>query len=333
MAQSKTQAVAKVKATSKYKKASPAAKRAMRQEAIRKWNTEQPKNYKAADMGGKYNYSRAMLEATPELLAIFRTAYIKEWTEDKIVAEIQNTTWFRENSVNWKEVEKTRLQNPGEFRSALAKRRAEIEDAANQLGASVTGEELDKLANDALYGNWSQSQLRRYVSAEIDIQQTGGLMGDAGQEEMRLRKVAAENGVEYSDEWFRTQARSSATSGTLGNPGQADLLIRQDAANTYVQYKDAILKGGNLSTLAGNYLRSLEKTYDMADGSASLFDPNIKKALQGRDEQGNPTTTPMWQFEENLRRDPKWLTTKNGAETMSNVAGGLLQEWGFLNNG
>lgn len=330
MAQSKTQMLKALAATAKYKKAKPAVKKQLRDAAVRKWNAQQPGNYSAADMGGKYNYSRAMLEATPELLNIFKAAYVSEWTEDRIVAEIQNTAWFRENSVSWKEAEKVRLQNPGEYRAAIARRRAEIEDAAVQLGADVTGEELDRLAKDALYGNWSQSQLRKYVSAEIDIQATGGLFGEAGKTEMELRKLAAANGVELQDSWFRDQARKSlATGGT----GEAERLIRENAANTYTQYADSIRQGTNLNVLAGNYLRSLEKTYDLQDGSASLLDPNVKRALQARDEQGKPVTKPLWQFEEDLRRDPKWLTTKNGAETMANVAGGVLQEWGFLNNG
>lgn len=331
MAKSKTQVLKALKATPKYKKATPARKQALRKAAVASWSKAQPQNWNAADMGGGYGYSRAMLEATPELLDIFRKAHIKEWSKEKIVAAIENTGWYRNNSVRWKEVEQVRLKNPGEFNKSVDRAKYNIRVMAGQVGADITEAELNKLASDSVYGAWDEGDLRRYVSAEIDISNTGGLFGDAGKAEMELRKMAAENGVEYNNEWFRTNARKAIESNSIGD---VERQIREDSANTYTQWGDGIRNGTTtVAKAAGSYMRALEKTYDMEDGTASVFDPHVKRAITDRDEQGNPVTKPLWKFEEDLRRDPKWLTTKNGAETMANVSGGLLQEWGFLKNG
>ena len=70
--------------------------------------------------------------------------------------------------------------------------------------------------------------------------------------------------------------------------------------------------------------------YDVEGGPATLFDPIVKRGLLGHDAQGQPATKPLWQFEEDLRRDPRWLSTKNAGETLGQVAGGVLQDWGFV---
>lgn len=331
MAKSKAQTLKELKASSKYKKASAATKAKLRKQTAAKWESQQVKNFDAGAMAGKYNYSRALLEGTPELLNLFKTAHIKEWSDEKIKAEIENTSWYRTHATKWQEVEETRLKHPGEFDKAVDRSRYAIQVMARQIGADVTPEELNKLASDAVYEGWNESDMRRYVSAEIDIAQTGGLFGEAGQAEMSLRKMANENGVDYPDSWFRDSARNAIKFNSIGD---IERQIREDSANTYTPWADAIREGKTTVTkAAGSYLRSLEKTYDMEDGSATVFDPHVRKALTGRDEQGNVAVAPLWKFEEDLRRDPKWLTTNNGAETMAKAAGGILQEWGFLNNG
>jgi len=331
VAASKTQVLNKLKASARYKKAPPARKKLLRQKAVDGWNRLQPKNYTAEALGGTYQYPRALLEGTPELLALFKRAFVKGWPDEKLKAEIENTGWYRNNSTRWREVEETRLKNPGEFNKSVSEARYRVATMASQLGATLDEGELDRLSRDAVYGGWEEGDMRRYVSAEIDVSSTGGLFGETGQAEIKLRQMANENGVEYNDQWFRSQAVNAVKFNSVGD---VELQMREDSANKYSQWGDGIRKGTTtVAKAAGSYLRSVERTYDMEDGSASVFDPHVKKALTNRDEQGNPVTKPLWAFEEDLRRDPKWLTTKNGSETMSNVAGGLLQEWGFLNDG
>lgn len=331
MAQTKTQALNKVKATARYKKATSAGKKVLRQSAIRKWNARQPKNYTVADLAGRNHYPAALLETVPKLKEIFIDAYLHEWDDQKIQLAIENTDWFRDHSVRWKEVEKSRAQNPGEFDFKVNKAKINIRNQASRLGVELTEEELNSLGSAFVYDDgWSEAEASQYIGAHLKVKEGQGLLGEAGKREMELRKMANDYGMDYPDSFYRQAAQKFIQNGDTAVETQ----IRNDAANTYAQWGDDLRNGKtDVKTAAGSYLRALEKTYDLDNGAGTLSNPMVKRALQARDEQGNPTVKPLWQFEEDLRRDPKWLTTNNGAETMSKVAGGLLQEWGFLNNG
>lgn len=331
MAQSKTQALKALKASAKYKKATPARKQAMRKATITKWNSQQPKNYTVADLAGRNHYPAALLELVPKLQGIFTDAYIHEWDDAKIQLAIENTDWFRDHSVRWKEVEKSRALNPGEFNFKVNQAKTNIRLQANRLGVELSEEELANLGSAFVYdGGWSEAEANQYLGAHLKVKEGQGLLGEAGKREMDLRKMASDYGMDYPDSFYRQAAQKFIQNGDTAVETQ----IRNDAANTYAQWGDDLRNGKtDVKTAAGSYLRALEKTYDLDNGAGTLSNPMVKRALQARDEQGNPTVKPLWQFEEDLRRDPKWLTTNNGAETMSKVAGGLLQEWGFLNNG
>ena len=317
-----------VRKSKAYRQAKPAKKKQLLEKAKKQWR-QNPKNFTPKQMGGKYQYSRAFLEATPELLEIFRTGFVKEHTEDKMVAEIMNTQWFRDHSVAWKDVEKTRLQNPGEYNRAIEGRKSEIRLQANQMGADVTEEELALLAKDALYAGWSEADMRFYVGAEIDIEQQGSLFGEAGENELGLRKMASDNGLVFADSWYKNHSREKIRT---GDQQAAVQQIREDAANAYSQWGDELRAGTTtVKQKASTYLTSMENIYDMTEGSASLSDPKMMQALQSRDSEDKQVTVPLWKFEQDLRSDPKWASTKNGAKAMSGVANGMLQEWGFLN--
>lgn len=331
MAQSKNQMLKKLKATPKYKKAGPKAKTNMRKESVDDWQRKQPKNWSAGKLAGKFKYSRAVLEATPELLEIYRKAYVKEWSDDRLRINIENSNWYRNNSTKWREVEETRLKNPAEFDQAVAARVAVIGKKAEALGATVDAIELQALATESLYGGWNDAELNDHLRAEIEISEGVGMFGEAGKYEMALRELANKHGVQYTDDWFRSNARESAV---MDGVGDLEIQIREDSANQYEQWGDQIRQGTtNIGVKSGSYRKSLERMYDLEDGQASVFDPEIQKALTNRDSDNAVSTAPLWKFEQNLRESPKWTTTKNGAETMSNVAQGMLQEWGFLNNG
>lgn len=317
----------KLRTTAAYKKASPARKAQMIHEVTVAWNKQQPKNYTVEDLAGKYQYSEAILRSVPELMKVFKDAYIAEWSEDKIIAAISNTSWFRDHSARWKEVEQMRTRVPGEYNAKLDEMRVELNGFANSIGAQLDAGELENLSREALYGGWSEGKMRQMLTTYIDIGANGGLTGEAGEAEMKLRQLAAANGVEYTDSWFRQNAVTSLAQNNLSSFEQQ---IRENAGSVYVQWADQIKSGANVNQLAGGHLKSLENMYDMQQGSASLFDPRVKKALQGKAEDGSPVVQPLWKFEEDLRRDPKWLTTKNANETMGQVSSGLLQEWGFL---
>ena len=81
--------------------------------------------------------------------------------------------------------------------------------------------------------------------------------------------------------------------------------------------------------LASPYLQSYATILEVPPGSINLFDPLVKSALQSKDPKtGANTVKPIWQFETDLRSDPRWKATKNAQDSMMQVAHQVLTDFG-----
>jgi hypothetical protein len=61
-----------------------------------------------------------------------------------------------------------------------------------------------------------------------------------------------------------------------------------------------------------------------------LFDPKIRRALSARGKDGGkPEMKTLWEFEENLRKDPRWQATNNGREAITSGFKQVLSDFGF----
>jgi hypothetical protein len=83
-----------------------------------------------------------------------------------------------------------------------------------------------------------------------------------------------------------------------------------------------------------SYAKILEQPIDsQSQASAYLQDPSIKKALQYQDPnaaaQGTPGIMPMWQYEQSLKQDPRWMKTNNARDELGSVAMKVLSDFGL----
>jgi hypothetical protein len=81
--------------------------------------------------------------------------------------------------------------------------------------------------------------------------------------------------------------------------------------------------------IASPYVNSMANILEVPQDSLSLNDPTINKALTNIDQTGKQTAVPLWQFETNLRQDPRWATTKNAKDTLDSTAHSILQNFGL----
>jgi hypothetical protein len=70
-------------------------------------------------------------------------------------------------------------------------------------------------------------------------------------------------------------------------------------------------------------------------GTLNLYTPAIRKAMQGTADPstGQRTSTPLWQFEDQVRQDPRWQYTQNARDTASTALVKLGADFGFGPNG
>jgi hypothetical protein len=61
----------------------------------------------------------------------------------------------------------------------------------------------------------------------------------------------------------------------------------------------------------------------------SFDDPLLQRGLQGVGPDGKPSVVPLYDFQRQVREDPRWQYTDNAYATYTDVGTKLLQMFGF----
>lgn len=151
--------------------------------------------------------------------------------------------------------------------------------------------------------------------------------GPSGKYFTEFKNFAARNGIMLSDS-AATDYANKAVAGILDSDTILNT-IRESAASAFPQLADKIKAGVDLKTLADPYIQSMSNILEVPDTSIDLFDPRIRGALSYTLPDGKVGTKSIYDFEKELRQDPRWQYTNNARETVSNVALKVLKDFGF----
>lgn len=276
-----------------------------------------------ADVG----WNKAVLQSNPELRKLFNDAVAGTWNGVKFEAELKNTNWFKKSNTRWQETEVQRLTRPAQFKSGLAAARQAVINQAAKVGATLTNDTLNYATSQLYRQGWDEDQLNAALSGYVTIKQ-GQVGGDTGSDIDKLRAIADANGVSYSDSYYQTAAQSMVK----GNRTAQDYVndVRVQAASAYPVYAEQIKAGQNVKDIASPYIQRMGALLEVNDQDINLNDPTIREAISGiNPETGKAQAKSLWQFENDLRKDPRWAKTANAREQTSKVANGILQKWGF----
>lgn len=144
----------------------------------------------------------------------------------------------------------------------------------------------------------------------------------------RLRAFAQANGLDLPEEYVAQQAGSIVAGQT--SPDELEGKLRDTyVASAYPAWADQIKAGQNVSDLAAPYIGAMASTLGLPQSGVTVNDKVIQKALAAVDAKGNPAVMPMWQFKEQLKKDPRWQYTDQAWDEVGGLADGLLQRMGF----
>ena len=151
----------------------------------------------------------------------------------------------------------------------------------------------------------------------------------------------------------KLQGKKSLTLQALANTATAnglDLAVFGDDINTWVRrvdngedidiFKNLIRKtakiglpdkvgalldeGIDLSAVYAPYKNLMARVLEVDPGSIKLDDPTLRSAI------GPDKEMPIYEFERALRKDPRWQYTDTARQEVSDVALGVLQDFGFM---
>lgn len=152
--------------------------------------------------------------------------------------------------------------------------------------------------------------------------------GPAGKYFVQVKNLAAQNGINLSDS-AATDYATNIAAGKL-DPDTAYNTIRESAAAAFPALADKIKAGINVKTLADPYIQSMSNILEIPDTGIDLFDPKIRSAMAYTLPDGKVGTKSIYDFEKELRQDPRWQYTNNARQQAASVASTVLKDFGFM---
>jgi len=276
-----------------------------------------------------YGYVESLFDAIPELKRIFDKAVKKEWSTGKFQAAIRDTDWWKTHSQQERDYLTKSYGDPASAKQEYGAAYTHVQQLAAQLGiqpSDATKKFLNAMAYNVAARGWSDDQLRMEMGKRVYFD-GDHWNGQGGEEQQKLHDYAYSMGVTMSGTWYANSSRSIIR-GT-GSEQQFQSEIRKQAKAQFPQWAKQIDAGQSVADLANPYLTTMSQILELPGGSINLFDPTIKKALNYKDPStGANQAKPLWQFENELRSDPRWKKTQNAQDSLMQVAHQVLSDFG-----
>lgn len=276
----------------------------------------------------QFGWSLAVINSDPELKKVFAQASSQNWTPDRFVAAVRDTNWFKKNSDTARQLAILQKSDPATYNQRIQQAMSSVTTMGGQLGASITSSQASEFAKDVVQFGWSQDQLKAALGAHVAANKQGDFTGDAATHEMQFKQYASDYGVSVAPATLNGWVRGA----TLGNVSDAQVqqYMIGLASSKYPALADRLKAGETMSQIADPYKQSYAKVLEVNPATIKLDDPLLQNALAGKDEKGQPATQSVWQFEQTLRQDPRWLKTQNAQDSTMQVAHKVLTDFGMM---
>lgn len=282
----------------------------------------------SGELAEQYGFNEAFLNANPELKDLFKKAVAETWADQKFLAELRDTKWWKTHSQKERDFIVKKYGDPAtataEYQAAWVK----VRQLANQMGVRETSENYKRFSTWAYYlagKGWDESQLRNEIGKFVFFGENVW-QGEGAEVQEKLRSYAWAMGVTMTDDWYADQTRAVVRG--IASIQDYEDRIRREAKAKFSHWAKQIDGGQTVADLASPYMQSMSRLLELPPGSVTVFNPIIQKALTAKDKAGMATVKPIWEFENELRNDQRWLKTKNAQDSMMQVAHQVLADFG-----
>lgn len=280
------------------------------------------------DKGNKYDYgfSEAFLAAFPELNRLVTKAADQNWSPERFQAAYRDTAFYKSKQESMRAFETQKRTDPATWQASVHARAEEIQQQAAGMGAgNLSWAQRKKLAEDSLKYGWNPQQ---QAAALVTYVSWGkGEKGLAYDLTASYSELARRNGVLVSEAWVQNQAKSVLGMNSTDEAVKTE--IRKLAASAYPAFAEQLAAGQDLYDVASPYVQSMAAILEVNPEDIDLRDRTLSSALQAKDDKGRPAAKTLFDFERDLRKDPRWMQTKNARESLSGVARQVLSDFGL----
>lgn len=283
---------------------------------------KQQKN--AEELGiAEFGWSIAFFKSVPELWKKFSQAIDEGWTAARFKAAIMGTKWYKTHADTWRKAYALKYTDPKTYQANRKEIYTTVQQLAGQMGAPLSKAQLNVITGHAMWQGWNEQQMRVALANYVSQIGKDGYDGEAGAAEDEIRSYAQKMGVRLDEKalksWLGNILRGTRTVEAYKN------FIQNQALRAFPSLADQIKGGDTVADIASPYINSMASILELSPTSIDLFDPAIRKAMT----YGNGEMMPIWAFENQLRRDPRWMQTNNARTNINSIGLQVLKDFGF----
>ena len=314
----------------KDKRVTPAEQKRFDREAL------EPDTLSRSELAKSYGYALRIIESDPDLMRLFERAVNAkkgQWTAQRFTAELMNTEWWANNSEYARNAIAAEAMGGADWEATLENARLRVQAEATNQGVPLDEAKINDLAEKTVANGWDRDGREQLLANAIaqftEAPESGEFMrGAGGNLQEYLMQTAAANGLQLSNDFFQSAAKSVASGLTTADDWERQ--VREQAASLWPTWSDKIMAGTDARTLASGYLNRMAETFEVDASSISMNDPLIREAFASADEKGNPSVESLWSFERRLRKDPRWMNTQQAMGEISSVARSVMETFGLV---
>lgn len=283
-----------------------------------------------------------LVQSDPELARLFRRAVDEEWDAKTFDYELRNNTeWWDSKSAPWRKAfELEYASGDKEWKRQLGLAEDEISKMASEYGITLTKEDKAKLARQYYYQGWNetpalmQERFSKLASKAPESERTQ--FNSVEQLASELNAYARDFGISYGDEWIRMTAIKLMNPNSGLNMNQVMQQMASAAESKYPAFKGKLGYGSSgdgetvttLRDAAGDYVGLAAQLLEVQSKDIDLSDGLFRKAFNsGEGEQ--PKMMSLYEFENEVRNDPRWAKTKNAEDAAMSNVNKVLQMFGM----
>jgi hypothetical protein len=279
----------------------------------------------AQDAMDRYGYIAQLANQVPELRNILNRAIDGGWPVQNFTSAVQDSRWWKTHSDTVRQRLVQQATDPGSFAQDRAEALRRVDQMASRVGLTMAAGNRDFAAHQLLMGGWNDLDLHNYVGSWGRVGKTYG--GEFAQSVTKLQEVMSEYGVANS----RARAEFYAkrlVSGAKTIDGYT-MQFRKEAESRYPALKALLDEGQTVRQIAQPYIDDYARILELDPAGLNLSTPQVQRALSVRGVDGKPSLMPLWQWQHELRHDPRYDRTTQAKTDAYSLLHQIGKDWGF----
>lgn len=281
------------------------------------------------ELARKYGMTMGMLNAYPELKQLFKDMVKEGWEQPKFNAKLAETQWYKTLSDAQRKSILLQYTDPATFHQQYNTAAGKVRLMMSDMGADPNNwDQIYTITSKIVSEGYTDDQARDYLGQFIVFGPGGMAGGKAGQVQQELNSYMYTMGVQNADQWTQDAVRNVIRGKKTSQDYKNDIL--EQTVATFGGWEKQLRAGATMQDLAQPYMQSMGQILEIPGGQINLFDNTIRGALSWRDPSGVSGSKPLWQFQNDLRKDERWKKTQNAQDAAMGTAHKVLQDFGVV---